>query len=80
MRIYSLYDRKVGEYGSLVLSVNDEAVKRALKDGLPANSTPAIYPHDFDLQCLGEFDPETGEIARLQPKLIGTIHDILGGE
>lgn len=79
MRIYALYDRKVGEYGSLVLATNDEAVKRALVEGLPANSTQAKYPHDFDLQCLGEFDPVSGEVARLPLSLVGSIHDILGG-
>lgn len=79
MRIYALYDRKVQEYGQLVLGTNDEAVKRALRDGLPASSTQAKYPHDFDLKCLGEFDPNTGEIARLPIELVGSIHDILGG-
>lgn len=80
MRIYSLYDRKVGEFQGLVVSPNDETVKRALKEGLPANSTEAKYPHDFDLKCLGEFDVTTGRIKPLADiSVLGSIHDITGG-
>lgn len=79
MRIYSLFDRKVGEFGGLVLAPNDESVRRALKDGLPPGSTEAKYPHDFDLCCLGEFDSASGVIIGTERVLVGSIHDIKGG-
>lgn len=79
MKIYSLFDRKVGEHGGLVLAPNDETVKRALRDGLPANSTEAKYPNDFDLVCVGEFDATTGMIKRTERVLVGSVADIQGG-
>ena len=65
MRIYSLFDRKVKEYGQLVLSQNDEAVKRSMLEGLQRGNAGTVgqYPEDFDLMCLGVFDPERGRIV-----------------
>lgn len=60
MRVYSLFDRKVREYGGLVLSPNDETAERALQEGIPAQSTVGKYPEDYDLYYLGEFDASKG--------------------
>lgn len=79
MKIYSLFDRKVGEYGGLVLAANDDTIKRALRDGLPPNSTEAKYPNDFDLVCLGEFDAVTGALKAAERQLVGSVADIKGG-
>lgn len=62
MRVYTLYDRKVKEYGNLVLGPNDASVMRALKDGVRGDTTMGKYPEDFDLVSVGEFDPETGAL------------------
>lgn len=80
MRIYSLFDRKVREYGGLVLSPTDEASCRALAEGLPPGSTVAKFPGDFDLMYLGDFSPEAGLIyAATVPVFIACVADILQG-
>lgn len=81
MRIYSLLDLKVKEYGQLVLMPNDEAVKRALRDMRNGGQTTLQkYPEDFNLMVLGEFDPETGLLVPLEvPQLVDNVKTIIGG-
>lgn len=83
MKVYTLFDRKVGEYGGLVTGANNETVIRALRDGLPPNSTEAKYPGDFEVCYLGEYDPATGLITGSKegrPVVLGTIKDLLAPE
>lgn len=79
MNIYSLFDRKLREYGPLVLANNDASVCRALCDGIPGTqSTIAKYPDDFDLMLLGAFDSDTGQIApEVIPRLVDNVASIL---
>lgn len=64
LRIYSLFDRKMREFGALVLAPTDEAVKRALLEAFRGrgNSTMTQYPEDFDLHCVGMFDEASGKV------------------
>lgn len=83
MKIYSLLDLKVKEYGQLVLMANDESVKRALRDMAASGgqSTLQKYPEDFNLMCLGEFDPETGRLVAFEvPSLVDNVKTITGGK
>lgn len=79
MKVYSLYDRKLREFGGLVLSQNDATVKRAIHEGVPANSTVGKYPQDYDLMLLGEFDAETGVLMGGQIILVENVLEILRG-
>lgn len=65
MRIYSLFDRKLKEFGALVVMNNDEAVKRALGESLRSGQAGLLssHPEDFDLKCLGVIDVERGKIT-----------------
>lgn len=64
MRVYSLLDRKLREYGGLVQANNGDACKRALVDGIKgSNSLVEKHPEDFDLMEVGSFDSETGVLA-----------------
>lgn len=64
MRVYSLLDRKLREYGALVQANNAEAVQRGLVDGLKgSNSLVEKHPEDFDLMEVGTFDTDTGLIG-----------------
>lgn len=80
MRVYTLYDRKVKEYGNLVLGPNNNAILRALKDGMRPDTTMGKYPEDFDLVCVGEFDPETGQLEGFGADLIINVRELLEEE
>lgn len=77
MRIYSIYDRKLKEYGALVLCGTDGAVCRALREGLPEGSTMAKYPEDYDLMFLGVFDPGSGVIVGEVPLFVDSVRNLL---
>jgi len=80
MRVYTLYDRKVREYGNLVLGQNDQAILRALRDGIRPDSTMGKYPEDFDLVCVGEFDPETGALEGFGAQTITNVRALFEEE
>lgn len=84
MKIYSLFDRKLREYGQLVTMVNDDGVMRAMKEMQAQSnggSTLEKYPEDFDLMCVGEFDPQTGilNIESAVPRLVCNVASLIGG-
>lgn len=79
MRVYSLFDRKLREYGGLVLCQNDEAVKRAIHEGIPRNSTVGKYPGDYDVMFLGEFDSGSGVITASEVTKVANVEELLNG-
>lgn len=78
VRLYSLFDRRMREFGAVMTAKNDEAILRGLEDQLK-NSGGMIekHPKDFDVYVVGEFDDESGEVARLAPKPIANIDVLL---
>jgi len=80
MRMYSLYDRKLREFGAIALSRNDESIMRAVADGIPGTrSMVERHPEDFDIMFLGEFFPQTGFVAGSAgpPRLVSSVADVL---
>lgn len=81
MLVYSLLDRKMKEFGQLVVARNEESVKRGIVDGLRGSgSLVERHPDDFDLYVVGEFDQETGVLVPVHSRLIGSVAEILQRE
>lgn len=75
--VYTIFDRKMKEFGPLNTAKNDGTVCRDVLAGLRnSESMLAQYPEDFDLFRVGMFDPATGEIARVPPQLVINLHDL----
>lgn len=82
MRVYSLFDLKMREYGPLVLQTTDESVVRALGEIFqgPTDSTIRKHPEDFDLLCIGEFDVENGRFDDSGcPRFVVNVGALKGG-
>lgn len=77
LRVYSVFDRKLREYGPLVLGANDEFTLRALQEIRNSGSMMEKYPADYDLMDVGEFDVETGELNGSLPRLVQNLADVL---
>lgn len=79
VNVYSLFDRKLKEFGPLVLSNNDASVKRAICEGIPGSgSTVEKYPEDFGLMLLGTFDVDSGMLVpEAVPLLVDGLDVIL---
>lgn len=75
MRIYGLFDRKMKQYGSvmLFLSVNDDTMRRQLQENVPEHAFERKHAEDFDLFWLGAISLETGTIATQVPILVENL-------
>lgn len=79
MQLYSLFDKKAGSYGGLLLAAGDGHVSRIIAERFQGSGdTVAKFPEDFDLYALGEYNTETGEIES-NVKFVVNIGVILGG-
>lgn len=83
LRVYSVFDKKLQEFGQLAVSKNDESMRRALYDGVKGSqSMIEKYPHDFDLYCVGEFNNVDGRLRGFENPsvLVCNVGDLLGSE
>jgi len=83
LKIFALFDRVSRGFGevSLALASTEEACKRSLADA-SAQRGSALYQHrgDFDLHCLGTFDPESGQIFPVVGKtFVCTLSELVSG-
>lgn len=68
MKLFSVFDKKAGTYGPVITQANQVIAirffERVAKD---KESTIFLYPSDFCLHYLGEFDDNTGMIKPVPP-------------
>lgn len=62
VKIYSVRDRKTGEYAHPFISHNDETAKRDFWTTCNANKNPFVHTDDWELYGLGDFNTESGEV------------------
>lgn len=78
MQVYSLFDRKLKQFGQLVVIQNDESVKRSILDNVVgSNSLVEKYAEDFDIVHLGSFDQDTGVLAGSTPRLVENVAQVI---
>lgn len=80
-KVYSVYDKKLQEFGQLAVSKNDESMRRAVLDGVKSSgSMIEKYPEDYDLYRVGEFHQDTGFLAGLSTPavLVCNVAELLG--
>jgi len=75
MEMYSIYDRKLREYGQILLAPNIGTVSRTIVMGVRGSkSTMDQYPEDFELHKVGEFDTQSGQVtANGRPEILVTL-------
>lgn len=80
MEMYSVYDRKVREYGAILLAPNVGAMGRQVQVGVRgSNSLMEKYPEDFEIHKVGTFDTDTGEVvAPGRPEIVAPLTVVLG--
>lgn len=79
MRCYSLLDRKLKEYGAIMLARNDDAMRRSVMDGVRGSGgLVEKYPADFDLYHVGDFNTDNGRLTQPEyPVLVDNVGAIL---
>lgn len=63
MRIYSRWDRKLGEIDGVVLAKNDEMIARGCRAAVKQDSGLIDHIEDYELVCLGSVNVESGVIT-----------------
>lgn len=59
---YSVYDRKANSYGPVFAAPNHEVAQRLVIASLKEDSQLVLFPQDYVLVHLCDFDQETGKI------------------
>lgn len=68
MKLYSVYDVKADRFAPPFVAVKDEYARRTLVmtyRALGDDSPLVVYPSDFTLFAIGEFDEDTGAVKPL---------------
>jgi len=81
MLMYAILDRKMREFGPIVLAPNQGTVERSLIDGVNvSNSVMERRAQDFDLYEVGAFDQLTGVVHAAEiPILLRNVAEVLQG-
>lgn len=62
--LFSVYDSRAQLYGPIIVDVSPVNVARSFTEACRGeDSMLHRYPEDYELQCLGTFNEETGEIV-----------------
>lgn len=79
--LYSIMDKKVGEYMPPFVVPNLTTALRGISQALsePTNKSPmALYPHDFALYEVGTFNSKLGRIESLaNPAFVEEISNLI---
>lgn len=68
---YSIYDKKAGEYGTLMMKLNDAVAVRELKAAVNKKGNPLNeFNEDFALYKIGALNIETGNFVCANEKPI----------
>lgn len=60
MKLYALKDLKMGNYGPVMMGMNDAHMSRSIVESLQGSqATPARFPEDYDLFQVAEYGADT---------------------
>lgn len=74
---YSILDRKSSSFSPSFEAVNDDVAKRLVVSSLNAENSMVLYPADYVLVKLCDFDMETGETIKLSGSFIHEVSSLV---
>ena len=80
LKLYCVRDNKSGQWQAPVPDYNDSTMRRGVAAGLSASDLRSFAPSDFEIYCVGTFDPETGFVSANVPDYVCSISDIVREE
>lgn len=78
--VYSIYDVKSKIYATPMFVANHDIAIRNCVAAMVPGSLLTLFPMDFHLYKIGEYDDETGMLFQEQPEYIGCMADFKVGE
>lgn len=70
---YSIFDKKTQQYSDPFVSRSDGEACRSVIASFGSASLLSKFPTDFDLYCLGKFDPDNGQLHESIPTFISNL-------
>lgn len=80
LNLYCIRDNKSGQWQAPVPDHNDATMRRGVAAGLHASDLRSFAPADFEVFCVGTFDPESGLVTSQMPAYVCSIADIVREE
>ena len=77
---YSIYDVKEKKYNFPMFVSNELVAIRNIQAAMQPGSMLMMFPNDYELYYIGEYDDETGLIAPCEPKYVGRCLDFKAGD
>lgn len=79
--VYSIYDRVALSYGNPMIGLNDEVMRRDVKEAFSSllQSKKHFDVSDFSLVLIGEFDTDAGVLYPLPHRKLSDISSLIGG-
>lgn len=78
---YSIYDVKDQSFAMPMFVKNDEIAIRNVQAAAGQGSLLLMFPQDFELYCIGEYESDTGMMIPLEaPRYIGRVLDFKGSD
>lgn len=77
VKMYAIYDSKINEYLTPFFAPGDKHALRILSGSLVGDSQLLLYPSDYSLWCLGDFDTEEGLLSQGAMKEISSIRNLV---
>lgn len=64
MKMYAIFDDKIGEFLTPFFAPSDKHATKIVRDSFSSESQLVLYPGDYTLQRLGDFDTEKGLLSQ----------------
>ena len=77
IKMYAIFDSKTNEYVTPFFAAGDKHALRILSGTLVGDCQLLLYPSDYSLWCLGDFDTEAGLVSQGSMKLISSIRNLV---
>lgn len=74
---YSVLDRKAKEYSPVFSAKNDDVARRIIVNSLRQDSQLVLYPADYVVVHLCDFDMESGDIIKLEGSFIHVVAELV---
>lgn len=77
---FSVYDVKSKIYAAPMFCENEDIAIRNCVAAMGPGSLLTLFPQDFELYYIGDYDQSTGEFFPTSPKYIGRMSDFKVGD
>lgn len=73
MKMYSVFDNKIDEFVTPFFAESDKQAMRMIQNSLGSQSQLVLYPADYELFCLAEFNSGDGQLTGVNKHSVSKV-------